>query len=209
MCFAPGTFHIAFGCGRPRRSRACLVVLAAHAGVGVDQQDRTRRDQADASRDRWRWPVVREDRRGSGHHGAHRPPDQPSRGRDAVLLLEVLSEPDAGALGHDRLQTVRLRRGLDHDLAADREAEAADPLRVDVGTSAEEVDGGEEIAISGPTDGSPSLPPSPRGRTAGRRSRGRISIRASLERVAPGKRSPRRGSSTGRTSRRAPARRSS
>ena len=47
---------------------------------------------------------------------------------------------------------VRLGRGLDHHLAADREADAADPLRVDVGAALQERDGGVDVPLALPAE---------------------------------------------------------
>ena len=51
------------------------------------------------------------------------------------------------------LSAVRLGGGLDHHLASDREADAADPLGVDVGTAPEELHGGVEVALALPSPG--------------------------------------------------------
>ena len=135
--------------------------LATHPRVGVDQEHGTRRDAADAIRDRRRRAVIREDGGGGSHDGAYRPVDQPFRPGNAVLRVEALSDAYAGALGDDRREPGRLRRRFEQDLAADREAEAADAVRIDVAAAAQIVDRAEQIAISGLADGvalAPALP---------------------------------------------------
>ena len=65
---------------------------------------------------------------------------------------QVADGAAAAALGDDRLQRVGLGRGLDHHLAADREADAADPLGVDVGAGLEEGDRGVDVALALPAE---------------------------------------------------------
>ena len=72
-----------------------------------------------------------------------------ARVRDRQALAE---RPDASALRDERGQPVRLGRRLHHHLAADREADPADPFRVDVGAAAEELDGRPDVALSLPAE---------------------------------------------------------
>ena len=59
----------------------------------------------------------------------------------------------ACALGDDRLERRRLGRLLDHHLAADREADAADALGVDVGTALQEGDRRVDVTLAVPPEG--------------------------------------------------------
>ena len=127
---------------------------------------------------------------------------------------EVVADGAAArALGDDRPQRGRLGRGLDHHLAADREADAADPLRVDVGPALEERDGRVDVARAVPAEecsGRPRSRPRRDGRRAGRRSRGgRAASREPACRRARGTRSRRRRCASGCTSPSAAGRRSS
>ena len=65
---------------------------------------------------------------------------------------DVADGAAARALGHDRLQGRRLGRGRDHHLAADREADPADPFRIHVGTSLEEPDGCVDVSLALPPE---------------------------------------------------------
>ena len=60
VCSAPGTFQICFGSPAAAKYFGCLDVLAAHAGLGVDEEHRAGRDLADAVDDRRRRAMVRE-----------------------------------------------------------------------------------------------------------------------------------------------------
>ena len=121
--------------------------LAAHAGIGVDEEDGTRGDLGDAVDDRRRRAVVREDAVG----GRHRRSD---RREEHVLPAFDLGRADreTGALGDDRLEHGRLRGGHEQDLAADRGAEAADAVRVDVRAGLEVLGAGDQIAVAGPAN---------------------------------------------------------
>ena len=94
------------------------------------------------------------------------------------------------ALGHDRLQRVRLGRGLDHHLAADREADAADPLagRRRAGSGGTRRRRGCRARPATRTgSGRPRSRPRRGGRRAGRRSRARASSFARFcEHARPG-----------------------
>ncbi len=67
---------------------------------------------------------------------------------------EVLAErAGAGAVGDDRLEAVRFGCGLEECLAADGEADAADPVPVDVGALLEVRDGGVHVVVGIPAEG--------------------------------------------------------
>ena len=51
------------------------------------------------------------------------------------------------------LRAVGLGRRLDHHLAADREADAADPLGIDVGATLQERDGRVDVSLALPAEG--------------------------------------------------------
>ena len=69
----------------------------------------------------------------------------------AVVLDHLfLDRAGAGTLGDDRGEALVLRRRLQHHLATDREADAADAGRVDVGPVLEEVDGGVDVTLPAP-----------------------------------------------------------
>jgi hypothetical protein len=55
-------------------------------------------------------------------------------------------------LGDDRRQRLRVGGGLEQHLAADRQAEAADPPAVDVGAPLEEVDPGTNVLVEVPSE---------------------------------------------------------
>ena len=57
------------------------------------------------------------------------------------------------ALGDDRLQVRGLRRSLDHHLAADGEADAADSPGIDVGLTLQERNGCVNVPLALPTEG--------------------------------------------------------
>ena len=106
-----------------------IQVFAPSATTGVDQEERPRRDARDESVERRRRLRARErrqrgrlDRISRDHEPAARPADQ-------VLANRAC----AGALGDDRAQTSVRRGGLQHHLAADREAHAAHTAVLDVG----------------------------------------------------------------------------
>jgi hypothetical protein len=108
--------------------------------------------------------------------------------RHALIALDAFADADAGALGDDRLELGRLGRGFEEDLATDREAEASDAVGIDVGAATEVLDSAEEVAIARPPDGvafAPALSARVQQQDA---LPCRMSIRASSERVAPGKR---------------------
>ena len=70
------------------------------------------------------------------------------------VLVELLAvHARAGALGDDRREVVRLGRRLEHHLAADGEADAADAVRVDVGTLLQVGDRGLDVAVAAPAEG--------------------------------------------------------
>src|SRR4051812_29811778 len=71
----------------------------------------------------------------------------------AVVRAPVAERLPARTLGHDRPEHLRVRRGMDQHLAADREADAADPLGVDVLAPAEVRGGSTEISIADPAEG--------------------------------------------------------
>src|SRR3954454_24198504 len=81
------------------------------------------------------------------------------RSRDLAPLAgagpdEVLAKrAGAGAVGDDRPETVGFGGGLEERLAADGEADAADPVAVHVGTPLEEGDGGVEVFVRCPAEG--------------------------------------------------------
>ena len=64
----------------------------------------------------------------------------------------VANRAAARSLGDDRLQLRRLGGRLDHHLAADREADAADPLRIDVRAALQERDRGVDVALALPAE---------------------------------------------------------
>ena len=81
----------------------------------------------------------------------------------------------ARALGHHGGEVARPGGGLQHHLAADRQPEAADPRRVDVGAVLEERDAGADVLVEVPAParrGRPRCGPRRGGRRAARRSRG-------------------------------------
>ena len=65
------------------------------------------------------------------------------------LLAELAR---ARALGDDGGELVGLGCGLEHQLAADGEAEAADPARVDVRPRLQELDRGEDVLVAAPAE---------------------------------------------------------
>ena len=64
----------------------------------------------------------------------------------------VADRAAARALGDDRPERRRLGCSLDHHLAADREADAADPIRIDVGPALQVRDGGVDVALALPAE---------------------------------------------------------
>ena len=106
-------------------------VLAALSVRGVDEEERPRGDPRRQVVER-RWEPVTGDRR----HEQVRDGDGGQREPAAGSLQPRLADrPLAGAFRHDRAEGVVLGRRLDHLLAADGEADAADTPRVDVGTA--------------------------------------------------------------------------
>ena len=63
-----------------------------------------------------------------------------------------LADGVAGAFRHDRLEVGRLRGRHDQDLAADGEAEPADPVVVHVGARLEVLGAGDQVAVARPAD---------------------------------------------------------
>ena len=96
--------------------------------------------------------------------------NQPSSRRPSLVVKETFSgvgeealdEPrvrDAvthrlarRTLGHDRLERGVVRGGVNQHLAADRQPDPADPLRIDIRAATEIVDGGVEIAVADPAE---------------------------------------------------------
>ena len=110
------------------------------------------------------------------------------------------------ALGDHGTQPAVVRRGLQQQLAADRQSEAADPVRVDIGPPAEEVERGAQVALAIPSEEVELALAAP-DRGAARRSRGgRAGGRTARCRSGPERRSPPRDCGTGRRSPRAGAR---
>ncbi len=71
----------------------------------------------------------------------------------ALGVREVVADgAPAAALADDRLERVRLGRRLDQHLPADREADPADALRVDLGAILEERDGRVQVALALPAE---------------------------------------------------------
>ena len=113
----------------------------------MDQEDGARGDLADPVGDRRRCGLVGED-------GGREPQDRERRPEHVAGALQVgLADGVAGAFRHDRLEVGRLRGRLDQDLAADGEAEPADPVVVHVGAGLEVLGAGEQVAVARPADG--------------------------------------------------------
>ena len=91
--------------------------------------------------------MVREDRGGSGEHVL--------QGHEQHFLDagEVgLPDPPPGPFGDNRAEDRGLRGGTEQDLAADRRAEAADPIRVDIRSSLEILSSCDQVSVAGPAN---------------------------------------------------------
>ena len=72
---------------------------------------------------------------------------------EPVELLQLLAElTRAGTFGDDGGELVGLGCGLEHQLAADREAEAADLARLDVRPRLQELDRGQDVLVAAPAE---------------------------------------------------------
>src|SRR4030095_4116358 len=73
---------------------------------------------------------------------------------DRAWFQHLLADrADAGTFGDDGFESIRLPGGLKHQLAAEREAEAADPSGVDVGAAAEIVECRLDVSLAAPAVG--------------------------------------------------------
>src|SRR5215211_651294 len=140
---------------RPERLRLArggielpIQLLAADGTTGVDEEHGARGDPAYELGQVRRGCVVREDRGGHRRRrpGGHRQPLSRSR------FLQMLADrAHAGALGNDCPERVRLRCGLQEQLAAERETEAADAPAVHVGSPGEEGQRCLHVPLAAPT----------------------------------------------------------
>ena len=147
-CPASGTSQIAFGSPRVRVERPVGGLLDRLTPLAVDEEHRTRRDLRHEAPQVGRRQVVGEEgRRGRGHAVSEHLLPRPYRVRE-----DVAHRTAARALRHDRLERRRLGGRLDHHLAADGEADAADPLGVDVGAALQEGDGRVDVTLSLPAE---------------------------------------------------------
>ena len=64
-----------------------------------------------------------------------------------------LADPAPGALRDDRLEGRRLRGGFEQDLAADRGAETADAVGIDIRPALEILGACDQVAVAGPANG--------------------------------------------------------
>ena len=98
-------------------------------------------------------------RRRVGEHGDRRGLDRAHHGHPRLVrarhvLVHVLGVgPWPGAVGDDRGQLRAACSGLEHHLAADREADAGDALGIDVGPVLEEPDRRVDVAVPAPAPG--------------------------------------------------------
>ena len=74
------------------------------------------------------------------------------RPRDLHLVDRVAVGAGAGALGDDGLELIGLGRGLEHQLAADRQADPADAVGVHVRALLEEADRRLDVAVAAPAE---------------------------------------------------------
>ena len=123
-------------------------------GVGGGDQEQRLVDPGGEVLQVRRRSVVGGDRDRGGLDGRHRRAERVLRQRAVALLIHVLGEgAPPGTLGHHGGELVGLGGGLDHHLAADGEADAADPLGVDVGPALEVVDRGLDVRVAAPAPG--------------------------------------------------------
>ena len=132
-------------------------------------------------------------------------------GRRHVLVQVLRHRSRAGALGHDGAELVGCGGGLEHQLATDGEAEAADAAFLDVGPALQERDRRLDVLAAAPAPGvgvafalafAATVEQQDAVTVAGQHPRLR-----SAGRCGPGTRSPRHRCATARTSPRARARR--
>ena len=90
---------------------------------------------------------AREDRGCRANRAAGQDPLDETGVRDVVA-----DRLAARALGDDRLERVRVCGGVDQHLAADREADPADPVGIDVRAALEVLDRGVEVAVADPAE---------------------------------------------------------
>ena len=74
-----------------------------------------------------------------------------------------LPDPPPSAFGDNRAEDRGLRGGTEQDLAADRRAEAADPVRVDIRPPLKILGTCDQVAVAGPANEVAWLPPCPLG----------------------------------------------
>ncbi len=149
MCLASGIRHTlgrrADQLGVPRGHRLHV------AAVGrPDQQRRAGGDPRHHVHQRRRRSLVGEHRKRDVLDEQPRSVDPEGGGVELLVLLSRLPRP--GTLGDHRGDVGVLGRRLQHLFGADREADAADPGRVDVGPGLEEVDGGMDVRRPAPAE---------------------------------------------------------
>ena len=123
-------------------------LLPSAAWVGVDEEDRPRRDARDEILQVRRRPLVRENRGRARRQRVVGEQEPLARTRRSQLLADGAV---AGPVGDDRLEVVCLGRRFQEELPSDREPEAADPLGIDVGPGLQERDRGQQVARPSPT----------------------------------------------------------
>ena len=131
---------------------AAVELLAVRAVRRRDQQHRPARPAASVLEVRRRG-LVGEHRDAADFTAGHREAEGPLAEGGIVVVHVLRGRPRPGALGHHRRERVGLGCRLDHHLAADGEADAADAVRVDVRPPLQVRDGGLDVRVAAPAPG--------------------------------------------------------
>ena len=126
------------------------VSLSLLSMLPVDEEHRRRSDAADEVLEaRWR-RVVREERDPRAERGIRGHVGPLAVSRDVEVFAD---RTFACALGYNSFESASSRGGFEHHLAADGEADAADPISLDIRAALQEADGGLDVLVPCPAPG--------------------------------------------------------